>query len=238
MNIERGDALALAARWGFNEADPLLVALQKQIVSALIAGGPTRPLWQRYREVSDQLIEPIPDGIPSDKARAAREIVMAHIWIEGGDIPRGLSLLLLAEATARNNEWAADERILRDKIASLGTEAEYLLAEGYFYEDAGQTDEAGDRFEAAIAIYYEAENDDTISEERRGLLGLHTAEACLGLIRVGAGDRQELELQIVGWLESAGAYLRGTMPYAHLQALLNELAATDWWDAAVARQHA
>jgi hypothetical protein len=238
MNVENGGALSLAARWGFTEADQRLVELHEQVVSALIAGVPTQPLWQRYREISDLVIEQLPDGPERIKARAAREIVQGLIWIKGGAVPQGMSHLLLAEATARNSAWLADEKILSDEIATFGTEAEYFLAEGYFFEAAGDTEAAGDRFEAALAIYYEAEDDDTITVAHRGLVNLRTAEGYLGLIRVGKGNRGSLEEQIVAHLESAADYLRGTPAFAHAQSLLNELAATDWWDAAIERQHA
>lgn len=226
---------SLAARWGFTE-DAVLRSLHLEIFAVLTSGQPARELWIQYRDASEAQIDWPQEGQWTFRLRAAREIACGLIYLEAGDYVPGLNYLLLAKAAAHSSGWTEDENLLKESIAKLGTAAEQRQAEAYFHEDASDILEAVDKYEEALDIYLETDNDSTISDVHRGYINYRSAECYLGLLRLGAGNDDWLQEQIVASLESAGNYLEGTEWFLRWQALLDQTSREDWWDAAVERQ--
>ncbi len=236
MPSQKPAILKLAAEWGFIE-DETHSILHMQIVSAINKGEPTRGLWNLYVDTSESQVDFPKNGPRGSQARAGRQIVQGLIYLDADEIVQGLSYLLLAETIARNQGLTAAEHLLTAEIAKHGSEAEQRQAEAYYFEDAQDQEAAKNKFEAALAIYFEAEDDKTLTDAHRGLINRHIAECYLGLLRIGARDAEWLQEQIVATLESALSFQEGS-EFARGQAMLDQVSRENWWLAAVERQQA
>jgi|GEM_PF-2240849 len=225
---------ALAAAWGFTEDEPLRL-LHVQLVAALRAGQPARELWGNYLYYAIPQFDFPGPGVKNVKARAAVAIMRGLICLEAGETVSALSHLLLAETTARHHGRIAEERLLTAEIANHGSDAEQQQAMAYFHEDAQEGTDAATEYESALAIYGEAEGDDSITDAHRGLVNHRMAECHLGLLRLEQGEPDVLHLLIIVGLLSAADYRQGTPDLAKTQGLIAQLSQEPWWDATMAQ---
>lgn len=223
----------LAAAWGFTEDQPLRL-LHVRLVATLRAGLPARDLWGSYLDASNRQVDFVGPGARNVQTRAALAISRGLICLEAGETVSALSYLLFAEAAARDHGWAAEERLLTAEIANHGSDAEQQQAMAYFYEDAQEWTDAASKYETALAIYEEAEGDDSITEAHRGLVHHRIAECHLGLLRLEQGEPDVLHVLIIVGLLSASDYRQGTPDRAKTQGLIAQLSQEPWWDATMA----
>lgn len=225
----------LAATWGMVEHERNR-QLHAAIVAAHLSGTASTDLWAAYLAVAEPNVDFAHDPIRSVRGRAGLAIMQAIIWLEAGEPPHAINLLLLAETTARNLGWTKDEAQLSSLIDTCGTDAEQLHGEAYFYEGSDCTADAVACYRQAIDRYTETGGADrSLTPEELGRIYRHTAECYLGLLQLGVGNPEELQDMVVLLLLNSQSLLSQS-PQGHLTtALIGRLQREAWWDHTVGR---